>query len=318
MKKQLKKIVSQRLRYLKLLKHHLKQLSFSDNLNKKRIIICFNGVVPHGGLVDRLKGVISFYDVATTLDYEFYIQFNNPFSLQTFLEPNQYDWSIKNEAVTYNPTSTKIISIINDFDVNPFQIIEKSKANTFLVYSNIDYLSKMHKKLSDDELSEKWRNHFNTLFKKSDLLEQKLNKVSTQLFNSFHTRFTSIMGDFADTTSYVISESEKEVLLLKLKNKVTELTNISNLPYYAFSDSSIFLNYISKECSVNLIEGQPFHMDNFKGDSSLEAHLKTLLDFFMIAKSKKVYFLKADKMYDSAFSKYAAIVGDKPFQRIEV
>ena len=318
MKKQLKQFIGQRLRYLKLLRHHIKHLSFKNNSNQKRIIICFNGVVPHGGLVDRLKGIISFYDIAKTLDYEFYIQFNNPFNLNAFLEPNKCDWSIKDVAVTYNPITTKIISIINNFDVNPLQIIKKSKANTFLVYSNIDYLSKIHNDLSEKALSEKWRHHFNVLFKKSDMLQQKLNVISEQPFNSFHTRFTSIMGDFVDTTSYVISETEKEALLLKLKNKVTELTNTSNIKYYAFSDSSIFLNYIAKECSVNLVEGQPFHMDDFNGDSTLEAHLKTLLDFFMIAKSKKVYFLKADKMYNSAFSKYAAIVGDKSFQRIEI
>ena len=49
--------------------------------DKKRIIICFDGLFPHGGLVDRLKGIISFYEVAKKLDYDFYIYFEHPFPL---------------------------------------------------------------------------------------------------------------------------------------------------------------------------------------------------------------------------------------------
>ena len=44
---------------------------------------------------------------------------------------------------------------------------------------------------------------------------------------------------------------------------------------------------------------------------------ETLVDFFMIAESQNVYFLKINPMYSSAFSKYAAIIGNKTFIKIE-
>ncbi|WP_375239766.1 hypothetical protein [Aurantibacter sp.] len=314
----LKKHIGKQLRDLKVLRYHLKQLNFSKKNQKKQIIICFNGVIPHGGLVDRLKGIISFYDVSKTLDYNFYIQFTNPFLLNTFLEPNKVDWQINTSNVKYNPFNTRIINCINNFNFNPLEVIKNSNASTFIVYANIDYLKKNLSNLSEDEVNSRWRNHFNTLFKTTTTLNNALNTIKDEKYNSFHTRFTSIMGDFSDSTTAKISEIEREKLLLNLKKYVNELMSQSVIPFYGFSDSSIFLNYISKTTETKILEGQPFHMENYNGGSTLEAHLKTMLDFFTIANSETVYFLKADKMYNSAFSKYAAIIGDKPFKTISV
>jgi len=316
--KTLKKHIGKSFRDFKVLKHHIKQLSFGSKPKKKQIIICFNGVVPHGGLVDRLKGIISFFDIAKQLDYDFYIQFNNPFSLNEFLVPNKVNWEIKLPEVTYNPFHTKILNCINNFELNPLEEIKKSNASTFIVYANIDYLNKNYASISETETNAIWRHHFNTLFSKTQTLEKALKAAQTKNYISFHTRFTSIMGDFSDSTTLVISENEKKELLSKLKQRVNQLIAENTLSCFGFSDSTIFLNYISGQTSTNVIEGQPFHMDNYKGGSTLEAHLKTLLDFFMIANSNAVYFIKGPKMYNSAFSKYAAIIGDKPYNRIEI
>ena len=60
--------------------HFLKSIGFSKS-NHATIIICFDGVVSHGGLLDRLKGVISFYEVAKKKNVDFKIHFNHPFHL---------------------------------------------------------------------------------------------------------------------------------------------------------------------------------------------------------------------------------------------
>ena len=64
MLKRLKTYLGQQRRNFKLMKFHMKQSKSKHPDANKRIIVCFNGQVPHGGLVDRLKGMISFYDVA--------------------------------------------------------------------------------------------------------------------------------------------------------------------------------------------------------------------------------------------------------------
>lgn len=313
--KNIKRKLGKKAKQLKLLRFHAKQTS-NKRFNKKRIIICFNGQIPHGGLVDRLKGIISFYEIAKVLDYDFFIQFNNPFTLNTFLEPNQVNWQINPENVTYNFKTAKLVYVINNFEVNPLEEIKKSKAETFLVYANIDYLSKLYPQNSKLCLEEKWRNNFNELFKRSELLESKLKTVESNNYIAFHTRFTTLMGDFEDTTALVLSENEKEVLILQLQKKIQILLQNTNSKCYGFSDSIQFLNTIKAKENIYLVEGNPFHMDNFDADASLEGHLKTILDFFMISRSETVYFLKLGKMYNSSFSKYAAIVGNKLFKTI--
>ena len=86
---------------------------------------------------------------------------------------------------------------------------------------------------------------------------------------------------------------------------------------YVLSDSVIFLDYIRKNTTYKVLEGTPKHVDIKNNDASLESHTKTLTDFFFIASSDSVYLLKEKKMYMSGFSKYAAILGDKPFEVIQ-
>ena len=51
---------------------------------------------------------------------------------------------------------------------------------------------------------------------------------------------------------------------------------------------------------------------------SITSRRQTLLiDFFMIAKSQKVYFLHVKPMYNSSFSKYAAIIGNTKFEALQ-
>ena len=311
-KKVLRKHVKKTLFYL----HYAKQISLKSNTDRKRIIICFDGLFPHGGLVDRLKGIVSFYEIAKLLDYDFYIQFDNPFNLDTFLEPNTVNWLINRSDVTWHPTQTKLIYVVNNFDAKPLESIKKSNANTFIVYANIDYFNTFYPSVNAKTLEDKWRVSFNELFKKSEVLNEKLKGVENEKYIAFHTRFTSLMGDFADSTTKVLSETEKETLLKQLQGEVQSIVKGTDYKCYAFSDSVRFLEDIKTKENVHIVEGNPFHMDNYQGGSTIEGHLKTMLDFFMIANSEAVYFLKIDPMYHSSFSKYAAIIGDKPFKMI--
>lgn len=315
LKKNIRKILGKKTKQLKLLQFHAKKISVK-RYQKKRVIVCFNGVLSHGGLVDRLKGIVSFYEIAKSLDYDFYIQFDDPFSLDVFLEPNVLDWKIDRREVHYHPTKTKIVYTVNNFNINPLELIRKSSAETFLIYANIDYLKILYPHESSEFLETKWKTNFNELFKKSKLLESKLKGVEKDKYICFHTRFTTLMGDFVDTTSLVLSDVEKEDLIDQLQKKVQIIIESSNQKCYAFSDSIYFLNTIKVKENVHLVKGNPFHMDNFKKGSNLEGHLKTVLDFFMISESEKVYFLKIGRMYHSSFSKYAAIIGNKPFEII--
>ncbi|MBW2937706.1 hypothetical protein KXJ69_06280 [Aureisphaera sp. CAU 1614] len=205
---------------------------------------------------------------------------------------------------------------MNDFQVNPLEIIKKSKASTFIIYSNMDYLPKIDNKLTSLELESVWRRNFNELFKKSPYLVNALSSFEGKKYNSIHTRFTSLMGDFIDTTKQILTIEKKIELLDKLKARVEEIVSQSKHECFVFSDSEHFLKFIGENSKVQIVGGAPKHMDKFDEDTTLESHLKTILDFFLIANSQGIIFLRIDPMYHSSFSKYASIMGNAPFKTV--
>jgi hypothetical protein len=312
--KKWKKKISLFHKELLLLLYYSWKINWRAPQDKKRIIICFDGLFPHGGIVDRLKGIISFYEVAKKLDYDFYIYFNHPFQLSYFLKPNKVNWDIKERELKYNPFSTKVIYLMDNFEVNPLELIKNSKAKTFLIYNNIDYLGVIFKGNTESENQQIWYNSYNELFLVSSELNKEIQKNHHDDRIVFHTRFTSLMGDFKDTTNIVLDENKRQKLINKLIRKMEEVVVLHpDKKVYVLSDSIVFLNYIKQHTSFTVLEGNPKHSGMKNNDADLESHYKTFVDFYFMTKSDAIYLLQLDQMYNSNFSKYAAILGDVPF-----
>ncbi len=194
--KKIKQFLSRTFSLLKIYLHLLKSISFSKS-NRATIIICFDGVVSHGGLLDRLKGVISFYEVAKKKNVDFKIHFNHPFYLSHFLESNEVNWQI--EKLKFNPLQDEVLHLMNNFSVNPLELIHPTKKKNYFVYCNIDYLKTINSEFSDAEIATLWRNNYKQLFKESLLLQEAITKLPQEKNIVCHTRFTSLMGDFVVT-----------------------------------------------------------------------------------------------------------------------
>ncbi|MES2863892.1 MAG: hypothetical protein V4666_07220 [Bacteroidota bacterium] len=313
--KKIKQFLSRTLSLLKIYLHLLKSISFSKP-NRATIIICFDGVVSHGGLLDRLKGVISFYEVAKKKNIDFKIHFNHPFHLSDFLEANEVNWQI--EKINFNPLQDEILYLMNEFHINPLELIHSTNKKNYFVYCNIDYLKIINSEFSELDIADLWRTNYKQLFKESLLLEEAIAKLPQEENIVCHTRFTTLMGDFADTTSVVLNDEDKEILTNKILEKIDEIHQENqSLPIYVLSDSVVFLNIIKEKTNFKTLSGTPKHVDVKSNSSSVEEHLKTFTDFYFMSKSKHVFLLQIDKMYNSGFSKYAAIIGDKPFNVIK-
>ncbi|WP_163407767.1 hypothetical protein [Flavobacterium ajazii] len=310
--KKIKSILSRKSKHLILFGYYMRRISFFSKYKKRQIIVCFDGNVPHGGLVDRLKGIISFYEASKLIDSDFKILFNHPFELESFLVPNQIDWRIKKSEIKYTPFSTKIFYLINDFNSDPLELIKKTKAKKILIYSNVDYLSKLCKGKNEEELNSIWKNSYLELFKPSSYLLKKIDELPKIERLVFHTRFTSLMGDFKDTTKIKLDESRKNNLIQKVLGQIKEISNkYPGLIKYVLSDSKTFLNYIKENTEYITLDGVPHHLEN--NNNNKEYHLKTFLDFYFIVKSDIVCFVRIDEMYSSSFSKYASIIGNSKF-----
>ncbi|KAF2334192.1 hypothetical protein [Flavobacterium ginsenosidimutans] len=312
--KLIRKQIARFYKHLVLLKYYSKKIDFSSKPKKTKIIICFDGNLPHGGLVDRLKGIISLYEISKILDFEFKIFFTHPFELTNFLEPNLVDWIIKEEELKYNVFTSKIVYLINDFTA-PLHIFERSKAKTFFVYCNVDYLAGLYPTKNESEIKAIWKNNYSNLFKTSNYLQEKLNVLSSESRIAFHTRFTTLMGDFSDSTKKILSEKEKFDLTQKVIKAINNRTSqYPDKVIYVFSDSDFFLNYVRTNTSYKTLAGVPKHIEN--NNSDLDYHSKTFLDFYYLAGSELVFLVAIDQMYYSSFSKYAAIIGEGEFKSI--
>ncbi|WP_329805020.1 O-fucosyltransferase family protein [Flavobacterium facile] len=314
MVKKSKQFLSSTFSLLKIYFHLLRSIHFSKS-NRSTIIICFDGVVSHGGLLDRLKGVISFYEVAKIKNVDFKIHFNHPFHLSDFLEPNEVNWQIEN--FKFNPLQDEVLYLMNNFHVNPLELIHPTKKKNYFVYCNIDYLKTINSQFSEVENTNLWRNNYQQLFKESLFLKESIAKLPQENNIVCHTRFTTLMGDFADTTSAVLNDDDKETLANKILERLNEIHKQNeNTPIYVLSDSVVFLNIIKEKTNFKTLSGTPKHVDVKSSSSSLEEHLKTFTDFYFMSKSERVFLLKIDTMYNSGFSRYAAIIGNKPFNVI--
>jgi len=311
--KEIKKKLAKYYKYLILYKYYIKKISFSEKSQRKKIIVCFDGNVPHGGLVDRLKGIVSFYEISKLIHSDFKILFDHPFELESFLIPNVINWKINKTEIKYTIFSTKIIYLINEFNTNPLDLIKKTKAKTILIYCNVDYLPILYKEKNGLEINAIWRKSYLELFKPSDYLLSNIVNLPKGKRIVIHTRFTSLMGDFKDTTKIELKNQEKYILIEKVVSKIEEISKeYPELIKYILSDSEMFLNYIRANTIYETVDGVPYHLEN-NNNRSKEYHLKTFLDFYFIIESDTVYFVKIDQMYNSNFSKYASIIGNTKF-----
>ncbi len=99
-----------------------------------------------------------------------------------------------------------------------------------------------------------------------------------------------------------------------IKNHSFQLKNAYEI--YVLSDSISFLNFVKDNSDYKVLEGKPAHID-FKNAEPNVVHIKTFLDFFFIVNCNKVFQVKKRDMYNSNFSKYAAIVGEKKYEVIK-
>jgi hypothetical protein len=317
----IKKIWKKYRKYLKgwlLTAKKLNHLSLSAKPQKPVIIMVFDGKTPHGGWVDRLKGIISFYKISELLDYDFKIDFRHPFDLINFFEPNEINWVPSENDLAFNPRNSMVLYLTDEFDAKPVKIIKKASKKKIFVYSNVDYLPSLLVGSSEEEIRHEWSRCYNELFRPSVTLQQQINNLNLpEKRISFHLRFTSALNDFKDTNKGILSSLEQQKLI---DDCLTQIQNTlkaeGDLPAFVFSDSSRFLNAVKEKLPVHIIEGTPLHLD-VTDEKYAVAHEKTFIDFLCLASSEKIFLVKGGHMYNSNYSRYASYVKGAAFSIIE-
>ncbi len=283
---------------------------------EKDVIFCANGFLPHGGIADRMYGILTTYALCKINKLRFAINFTTPYKLENFFTPNKYNWQISENDVCYNLKYSKPVLLMGGCKKISFNTIRKEN-RTLHVYSNYKGLDVINDSFNTMFT---WKELFNELFTLNDnfcIDLFKIKNVLPQKYVSLQIRILNALGDFCDCGSKELSETKKSELLEICKQKVYSLYADKKIPILLTSDSQRLIDSLQSSCKEMLfvIPGNITHSDN-KDISGYEAHKKTFIDLFCLADGKEIYQISSQYIYCSGFSMLASQIKGKEIQWI--
>lgn len=283
-----------------------------------------DGRMGHGGMFDRLKGLVSIYAVAKSQGKPFRILFTYPFRLETYLEPRDYDWRLREgELVERFPKSRPVIAYGECYA--PSRIFKNRRRQTHFYYG-YNSLDKINEHFGTDY---EWGQLYHELFKPTPYLQQYLDHYQKEIGADYiviHTRFLNLLGDKTETDiNPELPEKEREDLMNSILDKIKELVQGTLKPstlnpprVMLASDSMTFIAYAKREMpDVYVVPGTVKHIDT-AGHTDDGENIKMFLDYYLIAGAKKVYNIVGPGMWPSAFPEYAAKIGQTEFERVMI
>lgn len=286
----------------------------SPPTDDRSIIYVADGRISHGGIADRLKGIVALYNYSKAKSIPFGISFNHPFELTDYLVPNRYDWVDVAKRICFNSKTSKPV-ILKGVHNDGWSYTE-SKLGKFLnnlqlhVYTNIGFSF------------ENFKQDFAELFKPSQALEEQI-KINLENIGcpyiSVTFRFQQLLGDFEEGGYNTLNKNEQELYIKKCIEAI-EMIKLRHKDIYRVvvtSDSTTFLQRASEKLKyVYVIPGTMSHMDYTVNTHRL-GYIKSFLDLFIISKARKVYNFSTGEMYKhSGFAQTAAMIGGVEYENI--
>lgn len=273
------------------------------------IICMLDGRRFHGGITDRLRGILTTYEVARRLNLPFHIYWNAPFQLEQFLVPNRVDWRIEATSISYS--RKEAFPVIIEDETN-FQSRIRMIASSRLRHRQLHFYS------NADNAVGRYRELYEELFKPSDILQAEVERHLKELgedFWSFTFRFLNLLGDFKEWERRQLPD--KEALELMEKVACVMLKEMETMPegfkVLVTADSKKFLEYVpSLDPRIYVVPGDVKNVDLLKGEYH-EAWLKTFTDHRLLTHARRVYLVRTGNMYKSGFPRFAAEVGGTDF-----
>lgn len=291
--------------------------NYSFSLSKSKPIVIFSLDDRRGftnGFADRLRGMISSYAYAKSINRPFKIDHVEPFLLYRFFEPNKVNWILNNgEKVENFPFSLPVI--VMDYERGervPF--IPRFLQIHF--YTNVDFIARINNHFKTNFL---YHQLFKELFTPSKYLLESLRPYLSFVekgYISISFRFMQLMGDLKDVRGNVLTVKEREVLISKCLGFVEYLHK--RYPVYEYvlitTDSKNFIERVADLPYVFTLPGEIGHIGHMKSEAIF---LKTFQDFYMISQAKKAFLGYTGEMYKSKFAQEAAKTTGIPFEAIE-
>jgi len=280
------------------------------------VFVC-DGVMNHGGFFDRMKGIISIYALSKVRHRRFIIYFVHPFNLEEYLVPNRYAWNSKDISFDY-PYSKPVVGYF-EF-LYPWRIMMNriGEVHYYFGYNILTRINARYKTNFD------WSALYHELFKPAPFLQTEIDALKSKFgkdYISVHVRFLNLLGDNNENESRykTLPEKEREGLIKKVEDTIEKLHIDYNMPLLLSTDSNVFLNNLKNKNHILTVPGVSRHIDNEeKENQQKRENLKLFLDYYMLAEGKEVISIIGSGLYQSDFPRYSAIIGGKPFKRIDL
>ncbi len=260
----------------------------------------------HAGIADRLKAIISLYNLAKSNGYKFKLYFKTPFALSDYLVP-QSDWEAEMDDLEYSILDTKII---NETNWHKFPKLQADKQYHCYCYTGNE-IPEVFK-----NTGYKWSELFSELFEPSLKIKSACDAYNLNYgsYISIHFRFVNALERFENTffDNYLESEEERRLLIQKCKNGIQNVMNDNpNTEIYVFSDSKVFLQNLS-DMNVKVLDYEEIGHTGEEGN--MDSYLKSFIDLYVMAHSKCIYRALCPEIYQhSCYALLAARIGDIPF-----
>lgn len=276
------------------------------------VIFMVDGKIHHGGMADRLRGLVSAYNISLELGFAFKIHFVSPYKLEDYLLPNTFDWTIKDNEISYNSKFSKV-AYIRSHTINPHRLKEsidrakRGKYKQLHIYSNAEYFPRP------------FSTCFAELFKKADDMQELINWNKSQIgyiYISVTFRFQQLLGDFKEGNFQVLDEKDANVLIDECLEAVNKIHKMH--PEYkkvlVTSESPTFLNAVTQFDYVHVIPGDVQHIDFNSSLIDRSVNLKSFVDLFMISEAEKSILVYSEPLYLSAFVRTGSLVSNNKYE----
>lgn len=287
-------------------------LRLSRAKKKNVLYFVFEPDMPHPGLADRLKAIISLYNVAKANGYGFKFYFETPFLLSDYLAP-KFDWQLSLDELEYSLIDTKLI---NETNWRHITSLTPNKQYHCYNYAGNDIPWQF------EDTGYKWHELFQELFQPSELLRKAYEDahITKEPYISIQFRFVNALEQFEGYTffdNHLKTHTERDALIEKCRNCIKDIQEQNpNTAVYVFSDSKVFLDSINDLPVLTLSHDNIGHTGVIQQQ---ETTLKTFLDLYVMSQSEKIYRVKAKELYNlSCFALLASRMNNAQFIDIEI
>lgn len=287
----------------KIKKFYSASLPLAKNTTPTVYFMC-DGHRHHGGLGDRLEGLVSTYAFCREHGLNFKAHWVHPYRLDTFLIPNKVEWITDDNEISYNPRSSRGKWISETLSTRR----NRNKAEKEIRLHNLKQLH-IYTPFRYTEVNN-FKYYFEELFKPSPYLQTALDEQLQRLpkeYVSVTFRFQQLLGDFKEGKFPTVDESKKDKLIKDCTAYIEYIHTLHpNSTVLVTSDSSTFLEVAKKFHYVYTIPGKVIHLD-FNGTGiDNQIHLKSFLDLLLLANAKIIYSVHHAPLYFSGFPTLAA------------